>query len=143
MYAVIRIRGTANIRKEIEDTMHMLRLNKPHHCVILPETDTYKGMIHKVKDYITWGEIDNKTLETLIANRAKINRTKKIDPKNIKTTVEKVKNGKLHETDIKPVFQLAPPKKGFEKKGIKKTFRQGGVLGYRKDEINKLIEKMI
>ncbi len=143
MYAVIRIRGTANLRKEIEDTLHMLRLNKPNHCIIIPETDTNKGMLKKAKDYITWGEIDDKTLEELVTKRAKISHTKKIDQKNAKSIIEKIKKEKLKESDIKPVFQLSPPKKGFERKGIKKTFRQGGALGYRKDKINTLLKKML
>ncbi len=143
MYAVIRIRGTANLRKEIEGTLHMLRLNKPNHCIIIPQTDTNKGMLKKAKDYITWGEIDDKTLEELVTKRAKISHTKKIDQKNAKTIIEKIKKGKLKESDIKPVFQLSPPKKGFERKGIKKTFRQGGALGYRKDKINTLLKKML
>ena len=39
-------------------------------------------------------------------------------------------------------FRLHPPKGGFERRGIKKTFKEGGVLGYRGKEIIKLIEKM-
>ncbi|MEA3343888.1 MAG: 50S ribosomal protein L30 [archaeon] len=143
MYAVIRIRGTANIKKGIEDTLHMLRLNKPNHCIIIPETDANQGMLKKAKDYITWGEIDDKTLEELVTKRAKISHTKKIDQKNAKSIIEKIKKEKLKESDIKPVFQLSPPKKGFERKGIKKTFRQGGALGYRKDKINILLKKML
>ncbi|MFH1431781.1 MAG: 50S ribosomal protein L30 [archaeon] len=143
MYAVIRLRGTANIRKEIMDTLDILRLNKPNHCVIVPETDIYKGMLQKAKDYITWGEIDDKTLEELVTKRAKISQAKKVDPKNIKTIIEGIKKGKLKETGIKPVFQLTPPKKGFEKKGIKKTYKQGGSLGYRESNINILLQKMI
>ncbi len=143
MYAVIRIRGTANITKEVRDTMHMLRLNKPNHCIVIPETDTNKGMLKRTKDYITWGEIDQKTLEELIAKRAKISSTKKPDPKNLKTITEQIKKGQIKESGIKPVFQLSPPRKGFERKGIKKTFNQGGALGYRKDKINALILKML
>ena len=42
---------------------------------------------------------------------------------------------------IKPVFRLHPPKGGFEKK-IKKPYPDGE-LGYRGEEINQLIDKMI
>ena len=44
---------------------------------------------------------------------------------------------------MKPFFKLNPPKKGFERKGIKVPFAQGGVLGYRKDKINNLLMRMI
>ncbi len=143
MYAVIRIRGTANVSKEVRETLHILRLNKPNHCIVIPMTDTNKGMLQKAKDYITWGDIDDKTLEELVAKRAKISSTKKPDAKDLKTISDQIKKGKLKESGIKPVFQLSPPKKGFERKGTKRTFKQGGALGYRKDNINALILKMI
>ena len=47
----------------------------------------------------------------------------------------------IHE--LKPIFRLRPPKKGYEREGIKKPFSVGGALGYRKDKINELLEKMI
>lgn len=143
MYAVIRVRGTANITGDIKDTLHILRLNKPHHCVIVPENDAYKGLLHKAKDYITWGEIDDKTLAVLVAKRAKISRTKKIDPAKTKTIIDAIKNSKIEDAEIRPVFQLAPPRKGFERKGVKRAFTQGGALGYRKEKINALIERMM
>ena len=43
--------------------------------------------------------------------------------------------------EIKPLFRLNPPKKGYE--GIKRSFNNGGALGYRGKEINKLIERML
>ena len=43
--------------------------------------------------------------------------------------------------EIKPLFRLNPPKKGY--KGIKRSFANGGTLGYRGKEINKLIERMV
>ena len=45
--------------------------------------------------------------------------------------------------ELKPVFRLRPPKKGYERVGIKKPFSVGGALGYRKEKINELLEKMI
>ena len=44
---------------------------------------------------------------------------------------------------LKRFFRLRPPEKGFERKGIKKTYAVGGVLGYRKDKINELIMRML
>ncbi|RLF30819.1 MAG: 50S ribosomal protein L30, partial [Thermoplasmata archaeon] len=43
--------------------------------------------------------------------------------------------------DIKPVLRLNPPRKGYE--GVKRSFMEGGALGYRGKEINKLIKRMI
>ena len=44
---------------------------------------------------------------------------------------------------MKTYFRLKPPVKGFERNGIKKPFSLGGALGYRKDNINNLLRKMI
>ncbi|RLI23172.1 50S ribosomal protein L30, partial [Candidatus Bathyarchaeota archaeon] len=44
--------------------------------------------------------------------------------------------------DIKPVFRLHPPRKGFKGK-IKKSFKAGGASGYRGEAINELLERMI
>jgi len=39
------------------------------------------------------------------------------------------------------VFRLNPPKKGY--KSIKKSYKEGGALGYRGEKINNLIQRMI
>ena len=66
MFAAIRIRGTVGVKKEIKDTLEMLRLTRLHNCVILPETKEIKGMLLKVKDWITWGEISKETLKSYL-----------------------------------------------------------------------------
>ena len=44
---------------------------------------------------------------------------------------------------LKNFFKLCPPRGGFERNSTKKPFSLGGALGYRKDKINELIQKMI
>ena len=66
VFAVIRVRGTLRIKPDIKETLRLLRLNQVNHCVIIPETNEYRGMLQKSKDYITWGEIDQETLHNLI-----------------------------------------------------------------------------
>lgn len=119
--AVIRIRGVTGIRKPIKDTLDMLRVYSKHTCVVVDGTPSILGMIQKSKDFITWGEIDEETYDLL-----------------------KEKRGiKDSEGNLKPFFKLAPPVGGFERKGIKKPFSVGGVLGNRKEKINILLKKMI
>lgn len=113
--AVIRIRGNNKIRADIKDTLSMLKLYKKNSCVILQATPSIMGMIFKIKDYVTWGEIDDDTLKALEEKKGKENK----------------------------FFALNPPRGGFEKKGIKVAFAAGGTTGYRKDKINELIKKMI
>jgi len=152
MFAVIRIRGTAQVRKDIEDTLNFLRLKRVNNCVLIPETKEYNGMLQKAKDYITWGNIDKKILTKLIQGRCKVTGDKKIDEKLLKKitgfdTFEKFSEALMKEKaklkdykEIKKVFKLNPPKRGF--KSTKLPFPKGD-LGNRKEKINELIERMI
>lgn len=124
-FGVILIRGVINVDKQVKDTLHNLRLRKKLSCVVVDNTPSNKGMLDKCKDYITWGEIDNETEKELKEKRGK------------KT---KDKEGKEVE---KKFYNLHPPRKGFERKGIKVTFKVGGALGYRGDKINALIKRML
>lgn len=121
--AVVLIRGLIGITKQVKDTLFMLRLRKKHVCVILENNASNQGMIKKVKDYVTYGEVDDATLKELISKRGKKNPEK--------------------EGRTKPFFELHPPRGGFERKGIKKSFNQGGALGYRGNKMNDLIKKML
>ena len=66
-------------------------------------------------DRTTYGEINEETHKELVAKRGK---------------------GKKY-------FALHPPRGGFERKGIKKSYTQKGALGYRGEKINDLIKRML
>ncbi|HEX16932.1 MAG: 50S ribosomal protein L30 [Thermoplasmata archaeon] len=153
VYAVIRVRGTVNVRHDIKKTLEMLRLNRVNHCVLVEESDSFKGMLQKAKDYITWGEIEKETLIELIKKRGRLLGDKPIDEdylkkktpfKSIEELAEAIIEGKIRYRDlprIKPVFRLSPPRKGYE--GIKRAYTVGGALGYRGKDINELIMRML
>ncbi|MGC8812763.1 MAG: 50S ribosomal protein L30 [Candidatus Aenigmatarchaeota archaeon] len=150
MFAVIRIRGKA--RREVEDTLKMLRLKNVNNCVILPEKPDFKGMLQKAKDFVTWGEIEKETLVELLKKRLRARGNKRVDEKILKETTnfdnfedfasalieEKVKIKDFER--LNPVFRLTPPSKGF--KSVKEAYPKGD-LGYRGKEINELIKRMI
>ncbi len=152
-YAAIRVRGHSGVRHEVEDTMRMLRLTRANHCVILPETDEIKGMLMKAKDYITWGEVSEETLARMIKFRGRLMGDKPIDDDVVKDNtpfgsimalakgISKGETKYSEMKDVKPLFRLSPPKKGYE--GVKRGFGAGGALGYRGEEINDLISRMI
>lgn len=139
MFATIRIRGLVGIKKDISDTFKMLRLNRKMHCVLLPESETVMGMLQKVKDYCTFGEISDELLELLILKRGRKPGNKRLAEQEAKEATTKLKEGKLK--GIKPVFRLTPPSGGF-KKSIKQHWPNGEV-GYRGKEINELLKRMI
>lgn len=119
--AVILVRGFLDMSEEVKDTMRRLNLQRKLCCVVVETTPSIQGMIDKVRNFVTFGEISDETYKLLVEKRGK--------------------------TDVKgnpvPFFRMHPPRGGFERKGIKKGFSAGGVLGYRGEAMNDLIRKML
>ena len=150
-WAIVRVRGTVNVKSKISKTLKFLRLHRPNHCIIVPENDSYKGMLNIVKDYVTWGEITPASVEMSAKDRIHLEggnvvstaELKSLGFKNVKDFAKQISEGKVHLNNmrkIKPVIRLHPPIKGYE--GNKRSYKEGGSLGYRGEEINNLIGRM-
>ncbi|MHC1624344.1 MAG: 50S ribosomal protein L30 [Candidatus Methanospirareceae archaeon] len=154
MYAIIRLRGGVSVRPEIKYTLGLLRLYRVNHCVVVDENDYYEGMIRKVKDYVAWGDISVDTLEDLLKYRGRLEGGKRLTEQylrentpfgSFKELAHVLYSGEvglkdLMEYQIKPVFRLHPPRKGH--RGIKRSVKEGGELGYHGDRINELLHRM-
>jgi len=155
LYAIIRLRGQPDTPPDVRYTLRLLRLVRKHHCVLYPDKPEIRGMLHKIKDWVTWGEIDRDTLILLLRKRGRVVGGKpltdeyvkeKLKLSSIEELADKLLSGemefhKLEPYGIKPVFRLHPPKGGF--RSIKKPFGAGGDLGYRGPAINELLKRMI
>ena len=131
-----------------------LLLGRLHQARVLKLSPSLQGMITKAKDYITWGEVDAETMTLLLAKRGRLPGNKRLDDgyvkKNsshstIKALAKAIAEGKASVgdvTDLKPVFRLSPPRKGYRGKRHL-PIGMGGVTGYRGTEINDLARKMI
>lgn len=154
LFAVVRIKGTVNVRHDMRITMDLLNIRRKFWASVVPGTDSYMGMLEKVKDFVTYGEIDRETLKLLILKRGVTRNGEKITDEIIRrnTNYSGVDefvdalisgNAKLNDFSwIKPYFRLTPPKGGF-KKSTKRPFSDGGELGYRGSNINELLRRMI
>jgi large subunit ribosomal protein L30 len=142
LFAVVMVRGVVGTDRKLKDTLMMLRLHRINHCVIVPKNSNFEGMLHKARNFITWGEIDNQTLEKLISKRGRFAGDKRVkDLSYVKELAQLIISGKsIKETGIKPVFRLSPPSKGY--KSTKALFPRGS-LGYRGEKINELLKRMI
>lgn len=150
--AVIRVRGRVNVSGAIEDTLKMLGLTRVNSCAIIDERDSYSGMLQKVKDYVTWGPVDEHDVALILKNRGELRgKTRLTDEylkknskfKNIEGFARDFVNFKAELKDIpnlKPVFRLHPPRKGYKR--IKRSYKEGGALGYRGKDIKDLIYRM-
>ncbi len=152
--AVIRIRGSIGIREEIRDTFKLLRLYKKNYCIVIENTPHYIGMLKKIQHYATWGELNQETFKAMLEKRGRLARKKSLTSQYLKQKIDldfdtftkeffDFKKSLKDIPGLKLFFRLPPPRKGFETKGIKVPFSQGGVLGYRKEKINDLITRMI
>ncbi len=111
--AIVRIKGPVRTDPDTKKTLELLSLKKRNSCVVKELTNNLKGMLEKAKHSITWGEIDEETLNLIEARK---------------------KN---------KFYALQPPKKGFGRKGIKIPYSKGGAYGYRGKAINDLIKRMV
>lgn len=137
--ALVLVRGTVKTPQKIIGTLLMLHLHRKNHVVIIPDTRAYRGMIDKVKDYVTWGEIDENTYKELVSKRGEEYLGRLNDAKN-KYTYKTLEVG---NKKYKPYFRLNSPRKGFGRKGVKVGFNAKGALGYRGEKINDLIQRML
>ena len=113
--AVIRLKGVIGLKKGIKDTFRTLNLPQKFACSVVEDTLVNRGMLIKVKDFSTFGTVDDSTIELL----------------------------KKREEKGKKFYRLHAPIGGFERKGTKKSFNQGGALGDRKDKMGELIKRMV
>lgn len=135
LLAVIRVRGTVKVRASIAETLDRLRLRRVNNLVLVNTKDaSYMGMVQKCKDFVTFGEIDKAVLAKLLEAK---------DVKADDAAVESLLTGKktLKELNIGMPFGMHPPRHGYE--GIKTDYASGGALGNRREEINKLIRRML
>lgn len=117
MIAALRVRGDVDTPQNISRTLQDLKLTKRNQLVVFEEdNEAVEGMMNKAKDFITYGEVSEDTLEEL---------------------AEKAGKDNLESGDT---VSLHPPSGGFE--GIKTQVGQGGSLGKR-DNLDELVQKMV
>lgn len=151
--AAVRVRGGVNVRREVLETMRMLGLTRVNHCVLMDDVPSYRGMLRKAKDMLTWGEIKRETLEQLLRRRGRLVGDERLTDGVVESITPFSSIAEFAEAlfegrtglgalpGLKKVFRLHPPKKGY--KSTKRPFGDLGDLGYRGEGINELILRMI
>lgn len=133
LLAVIRVRGRVGVHWRIAETLSRMNLKRVNNMVLMYGNKSNLGMIKTCNDHVTYGEIAPDVLNALI------------EKKEIKLTKEQLKEvaeGKKPMREFSaPTIRMHPPRRGYE--GNKKGFSVGGSLGYRGEEINALIKRML
>ena len=153
MHAVVQLRGDVNMTGAVEDTLDMLNLHGVNQCTLVPETDTYRGMLTKVNDYVAFGEPSQDVLETVLSKRAEPLEgdadvddewlAEHTDYESLSALAEALIAGEttLREVGLSPTLRLHPPRGGHE--GIKNPQSEGGQLGtHGTDAIDELLAAM-
>ncbi len=152
-FAVLRLRGKSDLRRDVKDTLRLLHLTRQNHCAIVPQDPTYRGMLQLVKDYVTWGEVDAEVLARLLLKRGRQVGDRPIDDAFVKAhskfksiwdfsqALAKGEARLVEVRELRPVIRLPPPRRGF--RHIKRGYHDGGDLGYRGKEINELLQRML
>ncbi|MEK6847221.1 MAG: uL30 family ribosomal protein [Nanoarchaeota archaeon] len=138
MLIVIRISGMVEVPDKIQAALFNMRLRRKYSAVLMHETIENIKLLKKLRDFIAFGKISDENLAKLITLRGEGLNSKKIDAKSIIIGLDKKP---IQELGLKPFFRLHPPRGGIESK---KHFGVGkGVLGDNKENINKLLERML
>lgn len=135
LYAAVMLKGTVTVDRQIVDTLKNLRLSTVNNCIIVPADGTYSGMLKRVATHVTWGEVTQETLEKLLEKKGDV------DGKKAKSlAVKAFKDNAPDVSELKPVFKLSPPSGGL--KSVRIHYPRGD-MGYRGEEINRLLLRMI
>lgn len=151
--AVVRVRGVAGMSPKAKKTLEILHLTRNCHITLVDNRPSFLGMLKKVRNYVTWGEITKENVLLLLKKRGRLVGDEKPDDayalkagyKTLEELADAIYNLEVEFPDlpnIKPVFRAHPPKKGYKGK-IKRQYAAGGVTGYRGEDINKLIKNMV
>jgi large subunit ribosomal protein L30 len=153
MRALVQLRGDVNMDTDIHDTLKMLNIHHVNHCTLVPDTETYNGMVTKVNDFVAFGEPSQEVVELLIETRAEpAEGDADVDDEWIADNTEFDDIGglawalvseetTLQEQGLSPTLRLHPPRGGHD--GIKHPTKEGGELGRHDTEgIDALLEAM-
>lgn len=140
MILVIRISGQVNISDKVKETLRRLNLRRKYSAVLLHPNNENLKLLKKIRDYVSYGEIDKATLAELISKRARpLEKNKKVEAEKIIPELEKKS---LKSLGFRPFFRLHPPRGGIDSKkhfGVTKK----AVLGDNKNKINELLRRML
>jgi large subunit ribosomal protein L30 len=153
MRAVVQLRGDVNMSYEVEDTLGMLNLHSVNHCTFVPDSDTYRGMVTKVNDWVAHGEPSVETVELLLRTRAEplegdadvddewIGEHTDYDDAAALAEALVGEETTLREQGLSPALRLHPPRGGHQ--GVKHPTKEGGQLGkHSTQDIDRLLEAM-
>jgi large subunit ribosomal protein L30 len=139
MQAIVQLRGEVNLRPAVKQTLGQLNLHRVNHCTLVPESETYEGMLTEVTDVVAFGEPTESTLAMLLRRRAEpaegsadiddewVAEATDYDDIDALAAALLAEETTLQAEGLSPVLRLHPPRGGHN--GIKNAVAEGGELG--------------
>ncbi len=153
MHAIVQLRGEVDMAQGVRDTLEMLNLHGVNHATLVPETDTYRGMLTKVNDFVAFGEPSEETVATLLRRRGEpLEGDADVDDDWVaeNTDYDDVddladalvdEETTLRDAGLSPALRLHPPRGGHD--GVKHPTTDGGELGrHSAEQMEDLLEAM-
>ena len=152
-FLVINMRGLVNTRSPVRATLEQLSIARRFNATIVPDTDSYRGMLRLSKDHLAWCKIQAPLAEKLLSTRSEKSTGVKYQEEEMKKSKEytsfsalakALESGKVNLSHLglmRPFFRLNPPKGGF-RKSTRRQYTDHGILGHNED-LPKYVEKML
>jgi len=154
-FLAVRLLGPFGAPKDIKHALNSLRLRSRFTAVLVENNDSTLGMLRRVKDYVTWGDVGSSSISALLKERGYIGSAhldnklakEKLGFETVEQLAQAITRGQvslktLRNQGVEPTFSLHPPSGGFEL-SIKRPLGGHGELGYRGDQIVQLISRMM
>ncbi|OAF68693.1 hypothetical protein A3Q56_03565 [Intoshia linei] len=157
---VLRIAGINGLHPKPRKILQLLRLRQINNGIFIRMNKATKQMLRLVEPYVTWGEVNLKSVKELIYKRGFANVKNCRIPISTNKIIEEnlgVYNIICIEDLVKEIYTVGPyfkevsnflwyfklnsPNGGWTKK--RKHFVEGGDFGNREHHINELLRKMV
>ena len=70
-FLIVNMRGMVSTSTQVKDTLKSLNLEKKFRATIVPETSSYKGMLQKAKDQVSWCVATTPIIKKLLEKRGR------------------------------------------------------------------------
>ncbi len=153
---VIRLKGEFGTPWDLGTALTTLHLKGKFNAVLVENKPENIGMLRKVKDYVTWGDVSANDVAMLLKERGEFTGgspmtdetiKKKFGEPTVQDLASALINGRidlrtLRQGGLSPVFRLHPPSGGFDGT-IKRPYTSRGELGNRGPTMKDLLDRMM
>jgi len=152
----IRLKGEFGTPWVLGTALKSLHLKGRFNAVLVENKPENIGMLRRVKDYVTWGDVSTNEVAILLRERGEFSGgvsmtdetvKKKFGEASVQDLASALIRGRINlrtlsQAGLNPVFRLRPPSGGFEG-SIKRAYSKRGELGNRGPAIAGLLTRMV